>query len=376
MSPNPLLSLSDHSDFKVPVYFNDDHTGSYRKQLIAHFQRIIDFLTPIHPDLYGSNNKSVVIGKVSRLQFAIIATLEKYLEGHPAQAYKIFSDAMFDYGMLDEVYTVHQFKVDRDSKLFRIQVNYDPLDLTKGKVEAWGQKSRLDLFHPAFQRRRAVRTTRFSISGYPCLYLSENLITSYSECFPDGENFKGFNSVCYTNNRPMYFLDLSRHQLDLNAKPTHFGGVLPMTDDPALDIAAITEGLDIFQLILSTHTKIDYEEFFPNELYAFKAEYIIPQLLLQWVKQEGLAIDGIRYKSCTGDKRFPTLTHDHYNYVLPVKESLDKGFCPELTDLFATTQVYSYLDDKMPADVPGKVQQIEDALRSATFHQLKDTTVM
>lgn len=372
MAGNPLLQMIDHPYFSVPVYFKDDQVLSYKRQLIAHFDQIIGYLEPIAPAEYGSNIKDVVIAKVKRLQNAVLKTIEQYLEGHPAQAYITFAKAMDDFGMDQEVYTVHQYKIERNTKLFRIQPNY--ADLPATKEVGWLGKDRHDLFHPAFQRRRAVRTTRFSISGYPCLYLSENLITSYSECFPDEAKFKGFHSISYLNNRPLYFLDLSRNQLATASKPLHFGGIMPMASDPALDIAAITEGLDIFQLILSTHTKVAYNEFFPGEVYAFKAEYIIPQLLLQWVKHEGLAIDGIRYKSCTGDARFPRLTHNHYNYVLPVRGSLDNGFCPSLTQLFATTPVYSYLSDAMSPDIAVAVQEIENELSKASYTQLTDIT--
>ncbi|MDP1765186.1 MAG: hypothetical protein Q8L07_14995 [Sediminibacterium sp.] len=373
MDSNPLLEMSKHSQFQVPIYFDDDQVLSYKKQLINHFTGIIDYLDNINADKYGVNIKENVIGKVHRLQVAVLQTLDQYLEGHPAEAYKCFAAAMDDFGMREEIHSVHQFKVERQTKLFRIQRNYDPFDPACAQ-NGWLKKNRYDLFHPAFERRRAVRTTRFSISGYPCLYLSENLVTSYSECFPDEKDFKGFHAVSFLNNRPMYFLDMSRNQLT-GSKPNLFGGVLPISSDPEGDIAGITESLDIFQLILSTHTKVNYKEVFPGEIYVFKAEYIIPQLLLQWVKQEGLTIDGIRYKSCTGDARFPKLTHDHYNYVLPVRGSLENGFCPSLTHLFATTPVYSYLSTTMETDISGFIQSIELDLKKAVCTQLTDTSV-
>ena len=73
----------------------------------------------------------------------------------------------------------------------------------------------------------------------------------------------------------------------------------------------------------------------------FKPEYIIPQFLLQWAR-DNKEIDGIRYSS-THIERNSLKGHSGLsNLVLPVKENKEKGFCNELTSTFNTTETISW----------------------------------
>jgi hypothetical protein len=73
---------------------------------------------------------------------------------------------------------------------------------------------------------------------------------------------------------------------------------------------------------------------------SFVPEFIVPQLLLQWVAQEG-RVDGIRYFSV----RTPTHGHHlhaHSNCVFPVKTVSREGHCAELRRVFALTEPLSW----------------------------------
>ena len=73
---------------------------------------------------------------------------------------------------------------------------------------------------------------------------------------------------------------------------------------------------------------------------SFVPEYVVPQLLLQWVAQEG-RVDGIRYFSA----RMPSKGNHilaHSNCVFPVKTNLVKGHCTELKKAFALTEPLSW----------------------------------
>ncbi|MDB5117020.1 MAG: hypothetical protein JWQ79_2512 [Mucilaginibacter sp.] len=74
---------------------------------------------------------------------------------------------------------------------------------------------------------------------------------------------------------------------------------------------------------------------------AFKAEYIIPQLLLQYVTGDEL-IKGIKFPSTKINKsnRFPDLVS--HNYVFPVEKSQETGFCPTLSSYFDLTKPRSF----------------------------------
>jgi hypothetical protein len=72
---------------------------------------------------------------------------------------------------------------------------------------------------------------------------------------------------------------------------------------------------------------------------SFKPEYIIPQLVLQIVRNEQ-KWDGIRFSSTHIDLHEMKTAKGHfYNYVIPVKENKDEGYCDKLTNMFEMTHV-------------------------------------
>jgi len=62
----------------------------------------------------------------------------------------------------------------------------------------------------------------------------------------------------------------------------------------------------------------------------FIEEYIIPQLLLQWLRKKAKGVDGLRYFSTHVEQSSsgPWLA---INYVFPVKTQAHEGYCAELT---------------------------------------------
>ena len=68
----------------------------------------------------------------------------------------------------------------------------------------------------------------------------------------------------------------------------------------------------------------------------FKPEYIIPQLLLQYISRND-KIDGLKFLSTKVD--YSKLYNiDAYNYVFPVKTIKKEGFCSVLSELFHSTE--------------------------------------
>ncbi len=72
----------------------------------------------------------------------------------------------------------------------------------------------------------------------------------------------------------------------------------------------------------------------------FKPEYIIPQLLLQWVR-EMPNIDGIAYQTTHMDFRTTLANGDFINLVLPVKDNKTRGLCDHLKEKFTMTNATS-----------------------------------
>jgi hypothetical protein len=75
---------------------------------------------------------------------------------------------------------------------------------------------------------------------------------------------------------------------------------------------------------------------------SFNVEYIIPNLLLQWISKEKSDVSGISYFST----KTTQLRHSDIgvNFVFPPKTSsvLSSGFCPELSKTFFLTKPISW----------------------------------
>ncbi|NNV53880.1 hypothetical protein [Limnovirga soli] len=373
-SRSPLLEIPYMSAFDIPVIFNDSVKVSYIYQLKKKYASIRSFLKECPDDYFAPSIKKNVEVQVRNVQESMLKVIEEYLNGHPSNAYKLFEKSILQYDLEEEMQTFQQIQIPSNSVSFRIKPDWDPSPAMKRiKSGMFKYKKPLDLFHPQFQHRRSVGTNRFSISGYPSLYLSKSIHTSFSECFPDSE-FGGFHVIGFKNIRPLYLLDLSKD--NLIETPLLFKPILPYIKATtfAIDksVSDITQYLGVYQLIIACHTKINYIPLYKNEKYYFKAEYIIPQLLLQWVKLKGLVIDGIRYKSCTGFSKFP-LNTNHYNYVLPVKQSLEKGFCPSLASIFTSTEVYSCINSESILDINLALEEISSKIISSTFTPLVES---
>lgn len=69
---------------------------------------------------------------------------------------------------------------------------------------------------------------------------------------------------------------------------------------------------------------------------AFVEEYIVPQLLLQWLRDRAFKIDGIRYFSMRVHQtsKAPRLA---INYVFPVRTDAPTGHCSALKTKFTLT---------------------------------------
>jgi len=110
----------------------------------------------------------------------------------------------------------------------------------------------------------------------------------------------------------------------------------------------------------------------------FKPEYIIPQMLLQYINDKD-DIDGIKYFSAKVNyvqlKNFTC-----YNYVFPPKTNKQKGFCNKLSDTFYLTEVTSleleeikynkkYQTGLFLGGKPSDMRKIEITIGETTYYE-------
>lgn len=295
---------------------------SFRSFLHAKFEEYLQLIGKILPDGFEIPEFKIKISpaRTNTIQRKFIEylkdTIDLYFQGKPSDAYKKFSEAM-DYRTANykRILTLRTFSVNED--FYRIRLEAGNYNL-----------SPLEMFHIPFQDRGKVPTHRYSIPGFPSLYLSKTLYVAWEET--QRPDLDMFYSVRFKNVKEIQVLDLTVTDWGENNLNKH-----------------AYRYLTLWPLIACCSIKVQ------NHNHSFKPEYIIPQLLLQWIREKR-NIDGIIYSSTHIDNRKIIPEGEFYNLVLPVKEDKDEGYCKKLLETFEVSHPIS----KQLMDLTGKGQLV------------------
>ena len=198
-----------------------------------------------------------------------------------------------------------------------------------------------DLFHIPLNKRGIVKTQRFSFPGYPCLYLGESIYGCWEEM----------------HRPPMYSCAVSRFS---NTQRLNFIDLRVSTAIERLSYNSNdTNILKLMPLIIACMIPVEnYED-------TFKPEYIIPQLLIEWVLKcrdmyiNEEVIHGIAYTSThiSNDFNFPY--EKNTNYAIPIfKHDTSNLFCSELCSLFNVTKPTTNDIEKLKREYHSSIEEI------------------
>lgn len=299
MEIDDLLKIIE--DIEIPYKFSNGSFKSNFKELFNNLIKRINKLEDKQSFYYGSENKFINIeeikSKYKHLISNLILSLEYYFEGNIYKSQCKFKFALT--GNLLNDSTSH-------FRLIHVKPGIHWYRLRKNETNYFENFTKNEMFHVPFQLRNTITTKRYSIPGYPCLYLSSSTYLCWVELNkPDinkvtASRFKSKNGIT--------LLNLSK---------------------PDLNKANSEEKLDyfmIFPLLLACSIKVN------NDFDIFKPEYIFPQFLLEYVKTEN-ELDGIKYESTKLNNDL--IEHlEHYNIVMPVKKTENEGYCNELLNYF------------------------------------------
>lgn len=191
--------------------------------------------------------------------------------------------------------------------------------------------SKNDIFHLPFSKRAKVNNQRYSIGGLPCLYLSNSVYVCWKELDEP--------KISDTQISRFEQVDPGLRILDLDTTPNSLQIQLK---DFYLAFTDIHEPAHLTYLGLAIGTLVSWPLLIACSLQVrepsepFKQEYIIPQLLLQWVMRQP-DVAGIRYFSNKATV-FPSKLFTKYsNYVFPPK-SLAGDYCDSIRSWFKLTK--------------------------------------
>lgn len=171
---------------------------------------------------------------------------------------------------------------------------------------------REDMFHIPFNKRGFVSTQRYSMPGLPCLYLGYSLHACWEEMHRKPISTFAFNRFHLQK-------DIKVLSLDLPDK-SRWG-----TDHEKV--------IQIFPLIIACMVEVD------NYTNSFKSEYIIPQLLMEWITNHPkVEVDGICYTSVHKNSQFNFPQSVYNNLALPAKDYESGKFSKHLKEMFTLTE--------------------------------------
>lgn len=318
-------SLSSIPDLQPPFKANGN--------IIKDFESRIEIYLKAIDDINNKNNNLIVkevkksIKSTKSLSEKIIETLRLYLNGNIREAYKIFDQAITHTRINDHIYnmTVPLSDFCHASKpLFRVRKNDTII------------KEREDIFHIPFPKRHLVGAQRYSVSGLPCLYLGTSIFVCWQEMEkPDFDKLyvSSFISEVASSHR---ILNIGYNlKSALNKSPID----LWTESDQEGSINRVISNLLAWPLVLACN----YTKHHSNA--SFNVEYIIPNLLMQWISgNDNKSIAGIAYRTT---KILNQKDSDiGINIIMPPKidniAETNLNFCPHLRSIFKFTKPVSW----------------------------------
>ena len=224
-----------------------------------------------------------------------------------------------------------RFRLNPGYRFFRVRaVDYESSAI---------QKNADELFHIPLSKRAYSNNERFSLVGFPSLYLSTMLPLAWQECgYPQ--------KYYYSEYQYKYSVDLNsgKRKLENELKflllysPNEIAiwGTSVKYNNFALWLEVITRYLKTYPLILACS--------FVNQSgkVPYKQEYIIPQMIMQWVQRNSSKIQGIEYFTCV-DINMWTSEWCAYNIVIPAMPPYDdKKYSIPLKEEFCWTSPQFY----------------------------------
>lgn len=270
----------------------NDYPSELKKRLSLYKSELSN--TEFVNDSFG---KSAIIEIVDKISVAISDAVDLVYQGKPAAAFNALNVLIPSFGRF----------------LHKVEIGHSFYRMRSATVMEKSMISYRDMFHIPFHKRGIVNTQRYSMPGYPCLYLGENSYGCWEELGrPDLDS-------CL----------VSRLQ---NTKQLMLWDLRIPTIENLQDSIFEAHAMMLFPLVLACMFKVD------DSNISFKPEYIIPQILLQQIVGSP-GIDGIMYTSVHKNNDFDFPDSVFTNYVIPVKEYNKKySHCPKLCETFRITK--------------------------------------
>ncbi|MPQ31242.1 hypothetical protein E4V42_07300 [Clostridium estertheticum] len=184
------------------------------------------------------------------------------------------------------------------------------------------------------------RTQRYSIPGLPSIYLGSSVYVCWEELDrPDKDEMQECKLLTKTNNykildfafRPSKIAEIIRYELDVFNPDESDSRTIYLNN-------VLSSRVTLWPLIAACSIMVS------DKNDSFKPEYIIPQLLLQWVRLKP-DYKGIRYFSVMVD--YSIQDYLCINYVFPAITYKQAGLCSNLMEMFKISETLTWKETSM-----------------------------
>ena len=280
-----------------------DKDKHFRIRLGNALRQYCDMIKVLEID--GKPLSKSTIDSVVHISNKIKAIVKSSMEGLPSRAFAQLHNLLYNKAgnpPIDIKSTILSYSA--GESFYRIRL-----------MDSVNEVPRKELFHIPLSKRGMVKTQRFSISGYPCLYLGE---TVYG-CWEEMRRPQMYQCAVsrYENREALNFIDLT----------------IPLKDE-----LKNHSYLKLLPLIIACMIRVADDE------ATYKPEYIVPQLLMEWILKNRKYTDnggnkkeihGIAYISTHHNEEFEFPEESFINYAIPVfSVDLRCAYCKKLCQIF------------------------------------------
>lgn len=306
-----LTEILSNKVLDYPLVINTDNLVVELIKIFDDYKKYVNSIINKNYNLHLSSDDQIKIEKTIDI---ILRVFERYLSGEVAGAYNTLLNliklqkAELDFFCLEN----------RTKELLPFE------NLYRLRASNAGKLSRKDIFHVPYSKRKYVNSYRFSIPGLPAIYLGSSLYVCWEEMSRISLDELYVSRFRFNVGESVSLLNLSyTNKLLLNHLEEFPEEQLDASEISQIIIKSIHNYFNIWPLIAACGIKVQ------NTDAPFKPEYIIPQLLMQYIGREK-QYDGIMFSST----RIGALRVDPkkcINVVLPVrKQDTKTDYCPVL----------------------------------------------
>ena len=316
-----FIAILRRSTFRPPLKISGDIVKDFTNRC-NEFKKCLNEHVASKDNLASDKIKKR-LNAINIIQTGITESLKAFLSGDIKSAYDLFDEMLSTpiiYRHIRRICIPLHDVCNETKPLFRVRKSEKPIS------------TRREIFHIPFTHRHLVNAQRYSVAGLPCLYLGSSLYICWQEMGkPDFDKLYISSFISW---------DFKSQILNLAAEFLYSQAALRSNRETHIkDNMVKLSYLTLWPLIIACN----YLK--KNDDAPFNPEYIIPNLLMQWISRlDNSPIVGIAYRSTKLFKSTNTLKAT--NVVLPPKvsyeDTVSEPFCKKLSSMFELTQPVSW----------------------------------